>query len=314
MRGFNFERVPASLLHYERYARMYRGLPRDEAASALDAESDTVELPQIVHAASCASFHAPMRQFCDEERCSVAHGFESGEYAEAGEVVWIAAEVESKLEAGRALTGLWLDRLEQVAQSCGFERVRFWLVSREGFSAEAADLLVERDAFSSCGEQLELLTSRLSGADVAGLAVPSADEFAIELPMSEDTELIAAHTVEQIARRMEFQAEDINKIKHALIEACINASEHSLSTERKIYNRFRVEGDKLVITVSSRGLSVPANMAENGASPADKNGGGEGAKGRRGWGLKLIRTLMDDVEFERVDDGTRLRMTKYLRK
>jgi len=33
---------------------------------------------------------------------------------------------------------------------------------------------------------------------------------------------------------------------------------------------------------------------------------------RRGWGLKLIRTLMDEVEFERVDDGTSLRMTKYL--
>jgi serine/threonine-protein kinase RsbW len=315
MRGFNFERVPASLLHYDRYARMYRGLPRDEVHDALDAESDTIQLPQIVHAASCASFHPPMRQFCDEERCSIAHGFESGEYAEAGEVVWIAAEVESKLEAGRALTGLWLDRLEQVAQSCGFERVRFWLVSREGFSAEAADLLGERDAYGSSGEQLELLTSRLGGAAAAaGGGGAPADEFAIELPMSEDTELIAAHTVEQIARRMEFQAEDINKIKHALIEACINASEHSLSTERKIYNRFRVEGDKLVITVSSRGLSVPANVTENGASPADKNGGGEGAKGRRGWGLKLIRTLMDDVEFERVDDGTRLRMTKYLRK
>ena len=36
--------------------------------------------------------------------------------------------------------------------------------------------------------------------------------------------------------------------------------------------------------------------------------------GRRGWGLKLIRDLMDEVEFERVDDGTRLRMTKYLRR
>jgi serine/threonine-protein kinase RsbW len=141
----------------------------------------------------------------------------------------------------------------------------------------------------------------------------SVDEFAMELPMGEDTELIAAHTVEQIARRMEFQPEDINKIKHALIEACINASEHSLSTERKIYNRFRVEGDKLVITVSSRGLSAPASTSENGFSP-DKNGAESGAKGRRGWGLKLIRTLMDDVEFERVDDGTRLRMTKYLRK
>lgn len=317
MRGFNFERVPASLLNYERYARMYRGLTRDEAAAALEAESDTVHLPQIVHAASCASFHPTMSQFCDEERCSVAHGFESGEYAEAGEVVWVTAEVESKLEAGRALTGLWLDRLEQVAQSCGFERVRFWLVSRAGFSAEAAELLAEREAFGSCGEQLDLLRSRLLAVpkDSARGGDAGADEFAIELPMSEDTELVAAHTVEQIARRMEFQPEDINKIKHALIEACINASEHSLSTERKIYNRFRVEGDKLVITVSSRGLSLPASVAENGAASADKNGGAaEGAKGRRGWGLKLIRTLMDDVEFERVDDGTRLRMTKYLRK
>ena len=315
MRRFNFESVPASLLHYDRFSRMYLGLPRDEAASALETESDTVQLPQIVHAASCASFHPPMRQFCDEERCSIAHGFESGEYAEAGEVVWVAAEVESKLEAGRALTELWLDRLEQVAQACGFERVKFWLVSREGFSAEASELLNERGVFGSSGEQLELLRSRLAGTSAAGDAA-SVDEFAIELPMSEDTELVAAHTVEQIARRMEFEPEDINKIKHALIEACINASEHSLSTERKIYNRFRVEGDKLVITVSSRGLSLPASVAENGAASADRNGGAaaEGAKGRRGWGLKLIRTLMDDVEFERVDDGTRLRMTKYLRK
>jgi anti-sigma regulatory factor (Ser/Thr protein kinase) len=44
------------------------------------------------------------------------------------------------------------------------------------------------------------------------------------------------------------------------------------------------------------------------------NGEAADTKERRGWGLKLIRSLMDEVEFERVDDGTRLRMTKYLRK
>ncbi|MDT5270782.1 MAG: serine/threonine-protein kinase RsbW [Acidobacteriota bacterium] len=311
LRGFNFQRVPESLLRYEHFARAYRGLPREEVREGLAAEADELQLPQIVHAASCASFHPPMRQLCDEERCTVAHGFEPGGYADAGEVVWIAAEVESKLEAGRALSELWLDRLEQVAQACGFNRVRFWLVAREGFSADAAELLNERDAYGSSGEQLEHLTALLAGAGVGNQL--DADEFAIELPMSEDTELIAAHTVEQIARRMEFQPEAINQIKTALVEACINAAEHSLSTERKIYNRFRVEDDKLVITVSSRGLSVPISLPENGAA-ADKNGSGEGAKGRRGWGLKLIRTLMDDVEFERVDDGTRLRMTKYLRK
>lgn len=311
LRGFDLQRVPASLLRYDRWARTHRGLPREEAQAALSMEGESLTLPQVVHAASCASFHPPIAQLCDEERCTVAHGFESGGYNAGGEVVWIAAEVESKLEAGRALAELWLDRLEQVAQACGFERVRFWLVSREGFSADAAELLNERDAYGSCREQLEHLTAQVSGTGVAGEG--AADEFAIELPMSEDTELIAAHTVEQIARRMEFQPEAINQIKTALVEACINAAEHSLSTERKIYNRFRVEGDKLVITVSSRGLSVPVTLPENGA--ADKNGnGGEGTKGRRGWGLKLIRTLMDDVEFERVDDGTRLRMTKYLRK
>src|SRR5207237_9860149 len=98
--------------------------------------------------------------FCDEERCAVAHGFDAPGYSESNEVVWIAAEIESKLEAGRALTELWLERLEQFAYACGFSRVRLWLVSREGFSAEAAELLSEREAFSSCGEQLELRAAR----------------------------------------------------------------------------------------------------------------------------------------------------------
>jgi serine/threonine-protein kinase RsbW len=315
VRRFDFERVPASLLNYDRFARMYRGVPEDEVRAGLETETDLVRLPQIVHAASCASFHPPMLQFCDEERCAIAHGFETSSYAEAKEVVWIAAEIESKLEAGRALAELWLDRLEQVARACGFERVRLWLASREGFSAEASELLNERDAFGSCREQLNFLSERL-GRVADEQAGAGADEFAIELPMGEDTELIAAHTAEQIARRMDFQPEAINQIKTALVEACINAAEHSLSTERKIYNRFRIEDDKLVIIVSSRGLSVPASLSENGASFAEKNGrdASESTKGRRGWGLKLIRTLMDEVEFERVDDGTRLRMTKYLRK
>src|SRR5207253_10847328 len=107
-----------------------------------------------------------------------------------------------------------------------------------------------------------------------------------------------------------FRPEAINQIKTALVEACINATEHSLSPDRKIYQRFRVEDDKLVVTVASRGV-VPANLA--GQNGQEDSGQIEG-KSRRGWGLKLIQTLMDEVEFERVDDGTQLRMTKYIRK
>lgn len=313
LRRFNFQRVPASLLHYDRFARGYRGLAPDEVAAGLETEAETVRLPQIVHAASCASFYPPMTQVCDEERCAVGHGFDSISYTDADAVVWIVAEVESKLEAGRALTEVWLDRLSQVAAVCNFDDARLWLVAPEGFSAEAIELLHEREAYGSSRRQLELLTARLH-AEAGEEPETAADEFALEIPMGDDTELIAAHAAEQIARRMEFDPEQINQIKTALVEACINASEHSLSPERKIYNRFRVEDDKLTITVSSRGLSLPADISANGTSIAEQNGQDArgGTRGRRGWGLKLIRTLMDDVEFEHADDGTRLRMTKYL--
>jgi anti-sigma regulatory factor (Ser/Thr protein kinase) len=65
-----------------------------------------------------------------------------------------------------------------------------------------------------------------------------------------------------------------------------------------------------VIPISSRGI-VPSNL--NGNQP-QTGANADAAEQRRGWGLKLIQTLMDEVEFERVDEGTSLRMTKYLRK
>jgi serine/threonine-protein kinase RsbW len=308
---FDAQRVPASLLHYDRFSRTYRGMETEEIAAGLDAETDLVRVPQIVHAASCESFHAPIRQVCDEERCAVAHGFDATPYTDANEIVWLAAEIDAKMELGRALTEVWCDRLAQVANACGFRRVRLWLVSPEGFTPDACELLNERDAFASSRQQLEMLTARLSpeGLTAEGATAEPPDEFEMVIPMGGDTELIAAHTVEHIARRLNFQPEAINQIKTALVEACINAAEHSLSPDRKIYQRFRVESDKLVVTVSSRGVRMPTvaqGQSSNGSEP-----NGESA-GRRGWGLKLIRTLMDEVEFERVDDGTRLRMTKFL--
>jgi serine/threonine-protein kinase RsbW len=317
MARFDHQRVPASLLNNNRFDRAYRGASAEEVAEGLEAETELVRLPQVVHSASCASFHAPMQLVVDEERCAVAHGFDASPYAEAGEVVWIAVEIESKLEAGRALAELWLDRLAQVAQACGFRRARLWLVAPEGFTDDANALIGEREAFGSSRAQLELLAARL-GAETAGARTSAAaDEFEMIIPMGDETELIAAHTVEQIARRLEFQPEAINQIKHALVEACINAAEHSLSPDRKIYQRFRLEDDKLVVTVSSRGVALsPTATISNGFSTEQTNGseGAESSRGRRGWGLKLIRTLMDEVEFELVDDGTRLRMTKYLRR
>lgn len=321
LQRFNGQRVPASLLHYDRFSRAYKGLEPEAVASGLDAETDLVRLPQIVQAGSCAAFYPPMQAVCDEERCAVAPGFDAGTYTDANEVVWIAAEIESKLEAGRGITEVWCDRLMSVARACGFHRVRLWLVAPEGFSAEASELLAEREAYGSSRHQLELLTARInSDLSPAVKAEENPDEFELVIPMGEDTELIAATTVDQIARRINFQPEAINQIKTALVEACINAAEHSLSPDRKIYQRFRLESDKLVVTVSSRGVVPPNFRGQNGLKGRASNNGndeqnapGSSSSERRGWGLTLIKSLMDEVEFERVDDGTRLRMIKYLR-
>jgi serine/threonine-protein kinase RsbW len=129
------------------------------------------------------------------------------------------------------------------------------------------------------------------------------NEFELIMPMGGDTELISAHVAEDFARKYDFKTAAINQIKTALIEACINAAEHSLSPDRKIHQKFEMQDDTLVITISNRGLQIPPEKL-NGNKPE------ENPTGRRGLGLRLIRRLMDEVEFLRTEDGTIIRMTK----
>jgi serine/threonine-protein kinase RsbW len=306
---FNTQRVPSVLFDYATFSRKYKGLETERLASDLDAETEHLKLPQTVHLASCVAFNSDMRQISEDDRCLVAHTFEDGVYSDAQEVVWLVADIESKLEVDVELARAWTERFDILADRLGFSRVQIWLISNEGFTEDASRLLARHKAFGSSRQQLELLAARISDAPVNSVVhTGEANEFLVVVPMGEDNELIAASTAEQIAKRLTFRPEAINQIKTAIVEACINASEHSFSPDRKIYQRFRVESDRLVVTISSRGV-VPTNL--NGASGHSETN--EAAEARRGWGLKLIRTLMDEVEFERVDDGTSLRMTKYLR-
>ncbi len=299
---FNCQSVPLALFHNDRFASAYKGEDIDFIEVALEKDEDQIQLPQVIFAAACSSYATAASW--DRERCVVAHAFESAEYTDEKEVIWLAAEIDSKLEASRELTEEWLDRLHSFARESKFNRFQIWLIAPEGFAEGAHELLKERSAFASSRQQVELLSARIK-SEATG-ETPKGDEYEMTIPMGADTELIAAHTVEQIARRVNFRPEAINQIKTALVEACINAAEHSLSPDRKIYQRFVVEDDKLVVTVASRGV-LPAQISgQNGDSERE-------GKSRRGWGLKLIKTLMDEVEFERVDDGTQLKMTKYIR-
>jgi anti-sigma regulatory factor (Ser/Thr protein kinase) len=310
---FTGQKVPSMLLDYARFSQAYKGLPVQEIDAALEADTELMRLPFVVHVASAAAFNPAAREFCDDERCVVAHAFTDGRYSETSQVVWLAAEIDWKLEADLELTQSWFDWLHSMVIQAGFGSTRIWLIAREGFSPEASAFLNEMKAMGSSRQQFELLTARLSESASVGKEIKAPNEFEMIVPMGADNELIVAHTVEEIARRLQFRPEAINQIKHAVVEAFINASEHSLSPERKIYQRFLIEDDKLVITISSRGILAAPTEARNGGMEADLSGDSDPLASRRGLGLTLIRTLMDEVEFERVDDGTSLRMTKYLR-
>jgi serine/threonine-protein kinase RsbW len=308
LRAFNAQLVPRMLFQYEQFTESYRGATEEEILRGLDAETDLIRLPQVFHVASCSAFDRNITQVADDDSCIVAHAFEGDTYSDANEIVLLAAQFESKLEAEKDIVEAWLDRLDELAENSGFARYRIVLIAENGFSTEALRLVELRNAQGVSRQQFELLSARIN-APRGGLPA-STDEFVTILPMGGDNELVAAGIVEQIARRAHFEPEAINQIKTAIVEACINAAEHSLSPDRKIYQRFSVDHDKLVVTISSRGV-VPAkrSISENNRTAEAL----EPSEGRRGWGLKLIRSLMDEVEFEKVDDGTSLRMTKYLR-
>jgi serine/threonine-protein kinase RsbW len=310
---FNGQRVPEIYFDYERFRTGYKGATAEEVSAALDNETEFIRLPQVIHVASGASFDFSLKGIGDNDRCLVAHAFESGNYNEASEVVWLVAQIESKLEADAEVARTWCDRLDELGRKCAFRRIQIWLIASEGFDADAGRLLSTRGAYFSSKQQVEMLASR-TGEMLPQEPTPvrEPNEFMMVLPMGEDSELIAAGTAEQIARRLSFQPEAINQIKTAVVEACINAAEHSFSPDRKIYQRFRVESDRLVVTISSRGV-VPTNSGGIISAEGSQLGSNNEANARRGWGLRLIKTLMDEVEFENVDEGTSLKMTKYIR-
>ena len=74
----------------------------------------------------------------------------------------------------------------------------------------------------------------------------------LKLPVLPDMELSATQTAEVVARHMELSEEKSAEISMALIEACINAFEHS-GSDKQIEIHFRIKEDLLEIQVTDKG-------------------------------------------------------------
>lgn len=294
------EAVPAALLDYGKFASEYRGAPDREVIRDLR-NGPFISLPNIVFATATEDIYPPIANSLLREMSAIGFGLVKTSDGNRREEIWLAAELGSKLEVDREEAEFWCDRLEMAAVMSGLSAYRIWLISPQGFDDEALAALTVRGAIGSSRRQAELLRRFLAGQFNAAEPEDEAELFEITIPMDENAELIAAGIAEELAKRHNFDAKSINQIKTALIEAFINAAEHSYSPDRKVHQQFLVNDRKFSVVISNRGIRLTDSGIQS-------NGGR--AK-RRGWGLELMRRLMDEVKIEETDDGTRIRMTKF---
>ncbi|HEY9722104.1 MAG TPA: ATP-binding protein [Oscillatoriaceae cyanobacterium] len=130
-------------------------------------------------------------------------------------------------------------------------------------------------------------------------------EVFLAIPMIPDMEMAATQTADHVLRMLHFSDDQIDEVKHALIEACINAFEHSASEEDQVFVTFRIEPEALVVVIQDFGHGFEPGAVER---PQLENK--LGANYKRGWGLMMMESLMDAVTIESGPQGTRITMTK----
>jgi len=130
-------------------------------------------------------------------------------------------------------------------------------------------------------------------------------EMQLQLPAVDNAELVAALAAETLAKALGLPEESLQPLRLAVIEACLNASEHG-------------GGDMLVRMADEEGFRLRVEVEDHGsgfdpeapylAAPARKHGCVE----KRGWGLRLIREMMDEVSIDSRPGRTIIRMWKNI--
>lgn len=137
-------------------------------------------------------------------------------------------------------------------------------------------------------------------------------QMELTLPMVPDIEIAAARAASNLARELGMSSEKIDEMTHAIIEACINAREHSCCVDNRIFLRFvgtsQDDGSRIDIWVTDHGKGFdPQEARSRRAAP--------GTAHKRGRGLQLIEAHMDEVEISTTrNGGTTVHMVKYEKK
>lgn len=309
MRRWDCREVPALLFRFGAFRERFGGKGLLEVVIGLEREAEQVRLPKI---SSVSTGYRTRRGGTRFDFDLVAYGFLRADFSEENLVIWAV-----DLSTEKVLTPAMLEHFENRCRLLTLEKglregqLEKWILF-EGSVEPSAVGYAERNGIRlTHRSQLRLFLNQFgmeemeptpeSGRTPEPVADSRPLEFELVLPMKTDTEVVAARVAEEIGAYASMDTDTVDRIKMAIIEACINAFEHSGSDSGKVHLRYVLTPERIDLYVrdDGKGFRIGAEESES--------------KRNRGWGLKLIRELVDDVQIETGDEGTTVRMVKYLR-
>jgi serine/threonine-protein kinase RsbW len=130
----------------------------------------------------------------------------------------------------------------------------------------------------------------------------------ISIPPVEGVEDAPIAAVAALAHKMGFSDDKVQNIIQALTEACVNSILYTTPSEVDIEVLVAMSENSLIIEVRDQG---PGFNPDN-VKPPDFDEIAEKGTKNGGFGLHMIKQLVDKVEIESSELGTTVRMCAYL--
>ena len=124
----------------------------------------------------------------------------------------------------------------------------------------------------------------------------SREVIELAVPSRLGLEQVAVDAAASLAKLMGFSEDRIEDLKTAVEEACINAIEHGNKENAniKVLVELAADDSELQVNIHDQGEGIPESIER-----PDIDAKMAGKQTSRGWGLFLIQSLMDEVEFNR---------------